>query len=431
MMLDRSAQPAIQPFSPTALPRTHIEYLRNGIAVHLVQYGTTPVIELQAVFRAGRSYEERVGEAGYMAAMLTEGTARHTGLQLSQALDAAGAWISPDTDAEYLGISLTTLPKHLHTTLPLLHDVLLEPTFPKMEWDQMKRRNLQRMQVDARRTAYLAGRKFRHQLFGATHPYGMHIGAGELAELELSHLTAYHSNYLGLNNVRFVAAGSFDEKELLRELDQQFGSYSIDKAPRLTSLAQGSVPMGNSGRHHLPLEGMQSSLRLGHLGFPRSHPDYYAMNLVNTLFGGYFGSRLMRNIREDKGYTYGIYSAWMSEAYDGYLLITADVGNEYVEDTIAQVKIEMRRLMDEPVPADELELVKQYITGESLRKRETPFQIAELLSFSLMNNLDFSELNKRYEIIHALTVEDVQRLAQTYYKPDNLLEIVCGGEATL
>lgn len=427
MILDRNTPPEINPFSPVALPKVRVAQLHNGIQVHLVQFGTTPVVELQAVFRAGRSYEERAGVAGYMTAMLSEGTSNHTGLELAQALDAAGAWISPETESEYVAVSLTTLPKHLHTTLPLLHDVLLEPTFPKSEWDQLKRRSLQRLQVESRRTSYQAGRKFRHLLFGATHPYGTHIGAAELSELELPHLTTYHSAYMGLNNVRFVAVGKFDEQQLLDALNAQFGEYSIGLAPRLTSFAEGSVALATTGRHHIPHEGMQSSIRLGHLGFKRSHPDYYAMTLVNTLLGGYFGSRLMKNIREEKGYTYGIYSGWASEAYDGYFVISADVGNAYVEDTIAQVKLEMRKLMEEPVSADELALVKQYMTGESLRKRETPFQIAELLSFSLMNGLDFSALNKKYEVIHSLTTEEVQRLAQTYFRPDGLLEVVCGG----
>ncbi|MBX3102872.1 MAG: insulinase family protein, partial [Bacteroidetes bacterium] len=159
------------------------------------------------------------------------------------------------------------------------------------------------------------------------------------------------------------------------------------------------------------------------------HDSYHPMRLVNTLLGGYFGSRLMKNIREDKGYTYGIYSQWQCLQHAGMFVIGADVGNEFVEDTLHQIRLEIQRLREEPVPEDELNVARNYLLGRIVSQQETPFQVADLLKMLLHHGLNTQELALGFERIQQTTTREIQALAQEYLHPDHLRVVIAGDHA--
>lgn len=426
-MLNRNIPPIAPPFTHKPLPDYTCRELSNGIKVYIMPFGTVEVVEIQAVFRAGKSFQSQNGVANFAVRNMPEGTKSYTSLEISQKLDNFGAWLNHEVEDQSISFSLATLSLHLSDTLPLLAEVLLEPAFPESEFQLLKTRTLQRMQVNAEKTTYIARKNFDELLFGKHHPYGMHFGEEELEPLQLDQLKAYHADYLYPGNFSLIATGRFDEDKVLAMLEKHFGKLPVRPANVEVPASATAAPVLKTGRHFFEKAGMQSTIRLGYQGIPFSHPDYYGMQVVNNILGGYFGSRLMKNIREEKGYTYGIYSAWLGRRHDGFFVVQSDVGNEYVEPTIHEVKSEMHLLVDKGVEAEELELVKNYMLGKSISQRETPFQLGDLVRYSITQNISFEEIDRKYDIIRDITKEEIRSLAEKYLKPDQMLEIVAGG----
>ena len=424
-MLDRITPPLASPLNSIVLPRYESTKLDNGLPVYFLPYGNAEVIEVKAVFQAGKSYQSKAGLAAATANMLSEGTKNYSALALSQALDQQGAWMGPEVAHESLTLSLTTLTKHIPATLPLLAEVIFEPTFPKDRFDLFKARKAESLSVKELKTSFQAPRTFGHLLFGKEHPYGMHLSRTELQDVALDDVKAYHSTFLAKGPYALIFTGQFDEKVIIGLLNEFFGEKNRAEVQG-DSKAAGLKSQNVSGRHVAAVEGMQSTVRLGHVGFRRSHPDYYRVKLVDTILGGYFGSRLMANIREDKGYTYGIYSNWVSLKHDGYFMIQGDVGNEYVEPTIKEVYFEMNRLIQDGVDQAELDLVKNYIIGKNISNRETPFQLGDIILYAVVNGISFEELDQQFEIIQSVQAKEIREIAEKYFKPEALLEVVAG-----
>ncbi|MEZ4828294.1 MAG: pitrilysin family protein [Bacteroidia bacterium] len=425
-MLNRTTPPVAQPLKSVSLPSYHQHTLSNGIPVYVMPFGTLDIVEIQAVFKAGQAYQAKAGLAGFTARNMPEGTRSYSSLALAQTLDSFGAWLNHDADDECVSFSLATLTRHLPNTLPLLSEVITAPLFPESEFDKMKERTLQQMHVNAQKTSFIARRNFDELLFGKAHPYGMNFGEEELAQLTLPEIIQYHQDYFYPGNFALIATGRFDENTVIAQLEENFGKLTLQPALSETSRAAVPAPEAPSGLFVFEKKGMQATLRLGYRTFPFSHPDHYPMQVVNTILGGYFGSRLMKKIREEKGYTYGIYSGWAGNKYDGYFVVQGDVGKEYIKPTIEEVKSEMSRLIQEGVSEDELQLVRNYLLGKSISQRETPFQMGDLVKYSVSQGISFAELDRRFEVIQQITPAEVQQLAARYLRPDGMLEVVAG-----
>ncbi len=425
-MLDRITPPLAQPLTTRRLPGYTTTQLSNGIPVHLLQYGTVEVAEVQLVFKGGSAFEDKLGTMQFMASNLKEGTNQRTGQQLAERLDDFGASIGTDADGEYVAVGLSGLTRHMPETLPLLKEVVMTPTFPEEDFELMKHRTLQRMEMMALKTAYTARREFMRLTYGNQHPYGAVFGPEEMKTLMVEDIRACHAEYMGLGNCFILAVGRFDEEAMLQELEKGFGTESASGKVTANSKAADGLIQSASGRHYFEKEGMQATLRLGHLGIKRKHPDFYPMSVVNTILGGYFGSRLMKNIREDKGLTYGIYAIWFADKYAGHFAIQGDVSNNKIELALTEIRKEIQRLIDEPIPEGELALVKNYLLGKSISERESPFQLSNLLRYSLVYDISFDQFDQKFDIIQNLQVSDIQRLAQQYYRPEELLEVICG-----
>ncbi len=428
-MLNRTSPPPAQALSPVKLPTFQRRELSNGLPVYLLPFGSVEVAEVQMVFRAGSALQPASGVARYTARMMSEGTRQFSSLALAQQLDGHGAWLNQDVDEDSFAFKLATVSDKLTETLPLLSEVILAPTFPADEWDKMKQRSLETLAVNEEKTSFLARRHFNALLYGAGHPYGSSTLREDLERITREQLQAYHQEYLYLGNAYLAVVGRFDEAAVLGLLEDHFGKVSLASGVEETSAAVTAQAENNLGRHHIAKEGMQSTVRLGHLAVARSHPDFYRLSVVNTLLGGYFGSRLMKNIREEKGFTYGIGSGLAALKHDGFFIIQADTGNEYVEPLIKEVKIEMRRLAESGVDAAELDLVKNYLLGKAISQRETPFQLSDTLRYALSHGLSFEQLDRRFEVIQSMEVDEVAFLAKKYFKPDEMLEVVVGQAA--
>ncbi|MFN0201362.1 MAG: M16 family metallopeptidase [Bacteroidia bacterium] len=427
-ILDRKIAPEGKPFRYIALPNYAERQLNNGIKVYLLQHGNVEACEIQAVFKAGASFEPKVGLSDFVPRNMSEGTENYTAQTFAEALDKVGAWMNYDAGNESVSINLACLSHLVSKALPLMQESMLRPTFPKESVEKLKQRTLQRLSVSQKKTSYMAAIQFPKLLFGDGHPYSNSLDTKELQAIQHEDLAHYHENYLYAGNYFFVVVGKFDEKMMMHELEENFGhlpvrpALQIESSSKLTEIV--SQPAGFY--QHEMESGLQSSLRIGHLGMNRLHPDSEKMELVNTFLGGYFGSRLMKNIREEKGYTYGINSHWVMYRYGGYLQIGCDAGNEYVQPVIEEVKKEIELLQNEGVSQAELDLVRNYRMGKSIGERETLFQLGNLLRFSLVNGISFAELDRKYQTFAEMSTNDVQELANKHLKINDLRILVCG-----
>lgn len=424
-MPDRTLAPQAAPLRYHPLPSPTQVALSNGLPVWLLPFGETPVVEVQAIFRAGDAYQPKAGVAEYASSCLTEGTASYNSQQFAEQLDAYGASIHAEAGNELIAVSLSGLTHDLPETLPLLAEALLAPTFPEEEFLNMQQRHLQQLEVEQIRTNWMARQLFGELLWGAQHPYGMTLGAAELALLTPDDLPAYHRQYLYPGNFSLAVTGRFELDEVMVLLEMRFGGLSLLPALDMPSAAM-APPLNQHGRHLAPREGLQSTLRIGHLGLSRSHADHYGMEVVNTVLGGYYGSRLMRKLREEMALTYGVYSGWAAERYGGWFVVQADVANENAERALQAAREQIRRLQQDGVEQDELDLVKNYLLGRSLNSRENAFRIADLLRFSLGNDISFAEIDRRFDVVRDISATEVQELAQRHLHPEDMLEVVSG-----
>jgi predicted Zn-dependent peptidase len=422
----RTAPPPAGLLSAPALPHVTTATLRNGMPAYLIRFGPQPVTEVQLVFRAGHAHEHLPGADDAALRMLTDGTHNYTAQQLAERLDFLGAFFNASSGYEISTLAMSLLSRHLDAGLALLQEIWLHPAFAQAEFDLMRRRELDRLAIEEKKTAYHARRAFLHGVLGAAHPYARVPERAQWQALNTEVLRTHFKNVYRPANAAVIAAGNFDTDELLNLLDAHLGSLQPNANP-LASHTQARTAVAQTGRVHIPLEGqVQCSVRVGHAGFARNHTDYHRMRLVTTLLGGYFGSRLMQNIREDKGYTYGIHASWTSLKHAGFFSISTDVGNAFMADTFVQIRHEIDRLRQEPVPQEELDRVRNYLLGHMISEQETPFQIADILKNLYANNLPLADVQTSFAQLQALTPAHVQQLAQQYLQPDSLLEVVCG-----
>lgn len=430
-MLDRKQAPAPAALENILFPPVQIRRLSNGIPVYLCQFGTQEIIELSLTFPAGRCYEVGMSESSFTAKMIQEGTASYNALEFARRLDFFGATLHVENGFEVSTVGLTTLSKHFDSTLPLVQEMVVAPIFPEDELQKLKQRTVQHLDVEEKKTSYIARKHFNRILFGADHPYGRNADKEDIVAIEMAPLKAFHQRYFSLVNAEIVLCGRFEEGAVMRALEANFGSADmIDPAMKVKEGESRGLPMqpAPAGAFHYyeMADSMQATIRVGHRAFQRNHPDYYGMQLLSTIYGGYFGSRLMKNIREEKGYTYGIGAGWIPMKYSGIFIVQTDVGNEYIRATLSEIEKEMRTLMETPVSEQELGLVKNYMLGRSASGRETPSQIAGYIRNILLHGLRFEELDEKFDLIQSVSAADVLRLAQTYFEPEALVQVVCG-----
>jgi predicted Zn-dependent peptidase len=425
-MLNRSQPPVITPLSIAPFPGIITKELSNGLQIHFLPWGIEPILEIKWIFNAGSAHDGQLPLGDFTAKMLKEGTRSYSSDTLADFLDFYGAYLEVTSGMEIASVSLVTLEKHLEKVFPLLDEIIFNPTFPEPEFNLMKERVLQQMLVDEQKTSWHARRIFLSKILGEGHPYGKVAEKEDIRALNIEGIKEFHKNHYRAGNGFLVVSGHFDINKLMLLFESSFGSLK-DNEPALKSNAANHRETFLPERIHHTLENKeQTSIRIGHPSIKRNHPDFMPLQLANLVLGGYFGSRLMKNIREEKGYTYGIGSFVSGFLYAGYFGIATDVGKEYVENTLKETLYEMGRLIESGVEFEELETAKNYYLGQMTANRETPFQMGDHLVTALVNQLPLSSLDEEFEKIKYTDQSELMRLYSTYLKPDNLLIVTCG-----
>jgi zinc protease len=419
------------------LPPYTLHRLANGVEVYAIDLGTVDAMMVSWVFDAGNWYEPKNGVAAAASTLLKNGTSTRSAFDINEHFEYYGAYLGRASHHETADITLHCLNKHVRELLPVVAELITDSVYPQEELDIYKKNGQQRLQVNLKKSEFVAGRLIDAYLYGTAHPYGKYSSLENFQSLEQEDLKAFYRKYYHNGACRIFVAGKLPA-DLLQQLETHFGSLPIH-APGTGGIGSG-LPAGGSaggnGAHAiLPAtqkkynivndpNGVQASIRIAR-NFPnRHHPDFQKVQVLNNVFGGFFGSRLMTNIREDKGYTYGIYSYLVNNRQESALLISTEAGKDVCAATIEEVYKEMHLIREEPIDEEELQMARNYTIGTILGDLDGPFHVAARWKNILLNGLDGNYFNEGIRIVKTITPEELQELAKKYLDPADFFELV-------
>ena len=425
-MLNRKTAPAITDAVKfhLALPSHKKVSLRNGVDVFLVNMGTLDTLMLNVVFYAGNCFESRNGIAAATNFLLKNGTRNKTAYEINEYFEYYGAFLSRHAGHETAELTLHCLNKHTDALLPVLAELIQDSVLPEEELKIYKKNMQQRLEVNLRKNDFVASRLIDAYLFGEQHPYGRYSSIAGYEALNSDEVKDFYTRYYQQGRCMIFVAGLLPDN-IIGQLEKNFGGLSFSGSAR-PDLAASPIEPARQKKYRIlnDLDAVQGAIRIAR-NFPnRHHPDFQKMLVLNNLFGGFFGSRLMANIREDKGYTYGIHSYLTNLIQESNLMISTEAGKDVSEATIKEVYLEMDRLCNEPVPEDELQITRNFMIGTLLGDLDGPFQVAGRWKSLLLNGLTEDYFYEGVEVIKTVTAKDLQELANKYLKPADFYELV-------
>jgi zinc protease len=419
-MLDRKTAPKHAEINSFRLPHPEINQLSNEVPLLVLKGVTQQVLKIELVFNAAKWIESKRGLSYFTAHMLEKGTATKTSFEIADFFDRHGASVEISTGLDFVSLSLFSLTKNITKVLPLFLELVSSSVFPEDELKLQKDIFNQSLKINNEKTSYVASKLIRQHLFGNSHPYGSTIEENDVNQLTREDLSSFFKDHFSL--IQTFVVGSLDE-HLLKFIISQLSMLpgGMDKRNALHF----SVSPNESPEYLEKPGSVQSSLRLGKRSINRNHQDYPALVLINHIFGGYFGSRLMKNIREDKGLTYGIHSSLNNLKNDAFFMIGADVNRINKDVAILEIKNELRRLCDKPVSTQEIQNSKNHLLGSLQLEIANPFSVIEKIKTIHLYGLDENFYNNLFLNIHELNESILQRVAIDYLA-DNIIEIAVG-----
>ncbi|ACT95450.1 M16 family metallopeptidase [Dyadobacter fermentans] len=426
MSLDRTIAPDFKVIQSIHLPEPQSHILDNGVALHVINIGEQPVVRLECIFEAGNWYESELAASYFAIKMLPEGVEGMMSQEISEAFDRLGAFTEMTHTSDRAGIVVYCLSRFLPDVLPLVQKLILGASFPEKEFKELKNITVQNLKVNKEKTAYLATTEFRALLFGLAHPYGQSQTEEGIDALEIDAVLEHYRRFIRNGKCTLVLAGQVTEANVA-QVNATLGQTAIAAETEPVLFQAESPYQGSEAVVERP-ESVQSSIRMGRVLFNRHHPDYFKMLVTNEILGGYFGSRLMKNIREEKGLTYGISSHLVTLRNEGYLMIGTDVKKDFTQQTIDEIKKEIHRLQTELVGAEELQTVKSFMAGEFAGSLNTAFEVADRRKVLLLDSLPADFFNQYIDRIHATTADDVMKMANRYLRPEDMVTVVAGGK---
>lgn len=405
------------------LPGINTDALDNGIPLYWLNAGVQDVVEIDWVFPAGLWQEEKTSVSQATASLIKNGTSKRTAEEITEALEYYGATFRARPGNDYTIFSLFTLTKHLPDVLPVIFEIFTDAVFPEKEVEIYKQNVTQRLMVNLRRCDFVANREIDAILFGYEHPYGRYTRIEDIEQLTREDLLQEYKTHYNLSDVQIFMAGNVGEKET-QWLNEVFGKFDLNK--KEIKDAEKTPHTNTEKKHHIinDKDGVQGAIRIGSLFPTRHHPDFAPMVVLNTLFGGYFGSRLMSNIREDKGYTYGIYSAISPYKHNGSLVIQTEVGRDVIENAVKEIYFEMDKLCNEAADKEEVLLVKNYLLGSLLGDLDGPFHILQRWRTIILNGQNAEDFNKNVQVYKTVDAATLQNMAQKYFTKEQFHEAV-------
>ncbi|MCF8463499.1 MAG: insulinase family protein [Flavobacteriales bacterium] len=421
-MLNRSITPPFGKITSIHLIEPTVYHLDNGLPVFAVSAGTQEVLKIELIFHAGTATADKKLVASASSKLQTEGTTKRTAMELAEAVDFYGAHLQSEVTHDEASLDLYTLNKHVDNTIGTLAEVYSDPVFEEREVETYLLKSKQEMLVNEEKVSYLGAKAFSASLFGKEHPYGRSANQQDYDAVSRHDLVGFHSSFIK-SRIKYILVSGKLSSTTIQSLNQQFGQE------KRLAVSENAIPINAIEPMALHVEkpgAVQNSIKIGRVLFNRTHSDFVGMQILSTVLGGYFGSRLMTNIREDKGYTYGIGAGLVSLKDTGYLSISTEVGADTCEAAVNEIFIEIERLRKEPIPIHELELVQNYMLGSILKSLDGPFQISDKWKTYLRYGLGSDSHYSLIRQILNITPERLRELANTYLQRKDLVQVTVG-----
>lgn len=423
--LDRTVAPKFKLIEEIDFTRAVQRNLSNNIPLYSIKAGLQEICRIDFVFDAGDYYQSKRLIADLTCTLLGEGSQHYSSEEIAEKFDFLGTYVYYTSNKHNAVITLYSLNKHFDESLRLIKDIILSATYPENEFQIGLNKQRHQFVVQNEKVEVLAQRHFSRLLFGENHPYGNVVELKDYDEVSLQSLKDFHKRYYTARNCKIILSGNLSELHY-ETVNKYFGGDDWVKEFEKNSV-QYEVHSGKTKKNHFSKDGaVQSAIRIGCRTINKTHPDYASLQVVNTILGGYFGSRLMKNIREEKGYTYGIGSGLISYPDSGYFVIVSQIGNDFVESAVQEVYKEIKRLLDEKVPQEELDVVKNYMLGTILRNFDGPFALADSLKNILDYNLTYDYYTNFIKTVKNIDSNKIYELCNTYINMDAFYEIVVG-----
>lgn len=418
-MLDRAAPPPYQAVRSFSLLPLRTRTLLNGTRIHAVEGGSQDVLKVEFIYPAGRWFEGKVGLSQFTGNLLNKGTPERDSFQLASELEFYGVQVQIQPGFDFVSISFHLLRDKLEPLRDVIFSMLQRPTFPETELRHAKELYLENLRVNNEKPGYVASRLFREKLFGAS-PYGTEIAEKDVEALRRTDLDAFFHRFFIVPDI--IVSGRIGE-ETLDMLDasasKMGGGTPVKHFPKTDFPAPSST--------HEPKENsVQSSIRLGRRVPGRQSPDYFRLLFLNHILGGYFGSRLMKSIREEKGLTYGIHSSLHWFVHSGFMVIGTDVNKGSRQEAIDEIWKEMDRLTSELVPAEEFDTARNHFIGSFLTELSSAFEHAEKHKNILLYELPKDYYQQMIRTVGLFKPEHILETARHYLNREAFVEVSVG-----
>ncbi len=401
-----------------------ISKCKNGVVLHTLQSDSASVVRLSLVFKGGSAIQRVPYAAASTLSMLSEGTEDYTAQEIAERLDFYGMFFDNSTDRDYCYITIAAMSRCVDEALELLESLVLRPLFLESELELYRAKKKQQILIDRAKPSYMAREAFATQLFGAEHPYGRFASHEKYDTLTSEDLKEYYRDNITAQRCFAVASGDITD-EIKQKIEGFLGKLHSSDA-EFPSVDYSVKDNHSAERFHRVEreDAVQSCIRMGRILFTKEHPDFIPMQLLSMVLGGYFGSRLVQNLRETHGYTYGAYAGLITLSNCGYLAIATDVDIEHRDDAIREINSELLRLQSELIGEDELYGAVSTITGELMRLIDGPFGIADVAIENIQSGFSHNYLNEFLQRVSTISPEELREVARKYISPEDMLCVV-------
>ncbi len=424
--MDRSIQPKTKNIEDFSMMVPQRSVFKNGIPFSVINIGQQEVVRLDILFAGGRWRQKQKLQSVFTNRMLKEGTAQYTSAEIAEKLDYYGAWLELSSSSDFEYITLYSLNKHFDATLKIVESIVKEPLFPQKELDIVINANIQQFQINSSKVDFLSHRKLLNVLYGDNHPCGQLVEEDDYRKITSQELKAFYDEYYHSGNCSIFLSGKITD-DILHSVEQRFGEDSFGTVKEREALIQFPIATATDKRFFIDSQdSSQSSIKLGCHTLTRQDPDYLKYRVMLKLFGGYFGSRLMMNIREEKGYTYGISANNLFYPFDGLMVVNTESDHKYVDSLIEEVYHEIDKMHTTLPSEEELLAVKNYMIGDMCRSYESPFSLSDAWMFIYTSGLDDEYFNRSIQAIQSITDSEIQELAKKYLNANELKEVIVG-----
>lgn len=428
MPIDMQSQPEVKQLTGVKIFEAEQIKLDNGIPVHVINLGEREMNRIEVIAEGGKCDENANLNGGLAISLFKEGSKSHDGKEIANTIDYYGSWLSNNITHHDTSSTMYSLNNNLNEVLPLFSDSIFNPTFPENELRNRKELAINNLSTNAKRVSYVANVEFLKNYYGADSRIGKQTTEEDIKAITRNDLIDFHNTWYHPENMQIIVAGKITQ-EILSALNKEFGQVPCFGEKRESLSDNTTIEFQpQTIVKHTP-NALQSAIIIGQpTKITREHPDYIPLRILITAIGGYFGSRLMANIREDKGYTYGISSYLSGLRNDSYMLTMCQCDNKYIPNVIEEFKKEINIIKNELISENELGRVKSFLISDLAKTLDTPCSIADYYSSVISNRIPHEYFNNQSRITEEITAATLRDMANKYLDVDKMLTVIAGDE---